>query len=62
MRIIEPITKQKLSLAKKYTLYLREGPKPKSKQSNKYNLMYDSNLKDKAMIGKIRRRLHKLHV
>jgi hypothetical protein len=52
--------KQKLSLVQKYKLYLSKGPKPKDKLSNKYNLLDDLNVKDEAMMEKLRSyvRLH----
>lgn len=46
--------KQKISLNQKYILYLSEGPKPESKQSNKYNIFDDLNSKDETIIRKTR--------
>lgn len=54
MRNIEPIKKQTSSMAKKYKLYLSKLPTPKDKLSNKYNLLDDLNIADKALMKEIR--------
>lgn len=53
MPSIEPIKKQTLSMAKKYKLYLSKLPAPKDKIFNKYNLMDNLNITDKAMMNEI---------
>ncbi|HSX47541.1 MAG TPA: hypothetical protein VLF63_02085 [Patescibacteria group bacterium] len=42
--------KQKLSFTNRYGLYLSQGPKPKNKLSNRYNLFDDLNSNDLAFV------------
>jgi hypothetical protein len=54
MQNINKPKKQKLSLIQKYKLYLSKGPRSEDKLSNKYNLLDDLNVKDEAMMAKLR--------